>query len=63
MDNNDKAEDVLYTVKIENIVDKIIDDLTDRGGLGNEWDQIDEDIQAEIKEEWVNIIKDSLKAL
>lgn len=38
------------------IVDDIVEDLTDRKGLGNEWEEIDEDIQQEIKDNWKNII-------
>lgn len=37
-------------------VDKIIEDLEDRSGLGNEWDAIDEDIQKEIRKEWIAIV-------
>jgi hypothetical protein len=37
------------------IVDGIIADLKDRGGLGDEWDQIDEDTQQEIRETWIEI--------
>lgn len=33
-------------------VDKILDDLTDRKGLENAWDEIDDDIKADIKHEW-----------
>ena len=38
------------------IIDKIIEDLSYRKGLDNEWDQCDEDIQNEIKETWIDII-------
>ena len=34
----------------------ILKDLCDRSGLQNAWDEIDEDIQREIQEEWVSII-------
>ena len=40
----------------ELIVFKIIEDISDRSGLGAEWDCIDSDIQKEIKEKWVSII-------
>ncbi len=33
-------------------VEAIIDDLSGRKGIGDEWDQIDPDIQDEIIEEW-----------
>ncbi len=35
----------------------IVSDLSDRRGLGNEWDQIDKDIQDEIKEQWTRYIE------
>jgi hypothetical protein len=37
-------------------VERIIDDLTDRRGLREEWDEIDEDVQGEIMTVWVGII-------
>ena len=43
--------------KSEQIVDAIISDLTDRRGLRQEWEMIDEDIQEEIKETWISIVK------
>ncbi len=44
-------------VKPKKIVEAIIDDLSDRRGLGNEWEQIDEDVQKEIIDKWIGIIK------
>jgi hypothetical protein len=38
------------------IVEKIVEDITDRAGIGNEWEQIDEDIQKDIIDEWMVII-------
>ncbi len=35
---------------------EIIEDLTDRFGLKQEWDDIDEDIQDEIFDKWRQII-------
>ncbi|HEY6022481.1 MAG TPA: hypothetical protein VIY48_22245 [Candidatus Paceibacterota bacterium] len=43
------------------IVAEIIADLRDRRGLKHEWNQIDSDIQQEIKEEWIKIALDHLK--
>lgn len=34
------------------IVDKILEDIRHRKGLRHAWDEIDEDVQAEIKHEW-----------
>ena len=38
------------------IVDQIIMDLSDRGGIGSEWCQIDDDIRDEIRETWISIV-------
>ena len=40
------------------IVRKIIEDLTDRGGLQQAWEAIDEEIQDEIKSTWCDIVRD-----
>ncbi len=45
---------------IKNIVNDIIEDICDRKGLGNEWENIDEDIQEEIKEKWFKIVDKNL---
>jgi hypothetical protein len=39
------------------IVKKIIADLTDRRGLRQEWEGIDDDIQKEIIEKWTDIVE------
>jgi hypothetical protein len=41
----------------EGIVSEIIKDISDRRGLSHEWNSIDEDIQEEIKDSWMKIIK------
>ncbi len=41
----------------EKIVAGIERDFTDRRGLRQEWEQIDDDIQAEIREAWANIVR------
>jgi hypothetical protein len=38
----------------------ILQDFTDRRGLRQEWEQIDDDIQNEIIRTWVEIIKNNL---
>lgn len=38
----------------------IIRDISGRKGLGNEWEEIDEEIQKEIREKWTKIIGDAL---
>lgn len=45
----------------KNIVNAILDDISDRRGIGDEWDGIDEDIQDKIKEKWEEIINVILK--
>ena len=45
----------------EEIVKKIVKDLTGRGGLQNTWEDIDSDIQDDIKREWGYIIKEVLE--
>lgn len=47
--------------KIKFIVDEIIEDILNRSGLGDEWEQIDKDIQEEIKEKWCKIINETLE--
>lgn len=44
----------------EKIVFRIISDFTDRRGLRQEWENIDDDIQEEIIETWINIVKKEL---
>jgi len=41
------------------IVDALIADLSDRGGIGSEWWQIDSDIRDEIRETWISIVMQS----
>lgn len=38
------------------IVDALLDDMTDRRGLRQEWDNIDDDVQAEIRKTWIKIV-------
>ncbi len=40
----------------EKIVSKIEEDFTDRRGLRQEWDQIDDETKGEIREAWIEII-------
>ncbi len=46
--------------KEEQIVFEILSDFTDRRGLGQEWDNIDDDIQEEIIQEWIDIVKSKM---
>lgn len=38
------------------IVERIISDIEDRAGLGNEWGNINNETKKEIKEEWIAIV-------
>jgi hypothetical protein len=44
----------------ERIVTDIIDDLTNRRALRQAWDDIDEDIQQEIRDTWAVIVQREL---
>lgn len=44
----------------QNAVSKIIDDLSDRRGLKQEWDQIDDETKKGILEKWTEIIYEQL---
>jgi hypothetical protein len=44
------------TIAAKLAVEDIVKDLSDRKGLDNEWDQIDDDIKDEIKTHWIDII-------
>ena len=45
----------------EKVVDGIIADFTDRRGLRQEWEQIDDEIQNEIRDEWIGIAQERSK--
>lgn len=42
--------------KAYEIVDALIADLSDRGGIGSEWDAIDSEIRASIRETWAGVV-------
>lgn len=48
------------TTKEEKIVFTILSDLRDRNTLGNEFDMIDDEIQNEIIQTWIDIAKNNL---
>jgi len=39
-----------------NVVDEIIADLSDRGGLGDAWGECDFEIREEIRERWAALV-------
>jgi len=64
----DREKFICFLIKImenkeeiaKKIVDEIINDLSDRSGLGNEWDCIDSDIKNEIIGTWRGIVEKQL---
>jgi len=46
--------------RCEAAIDKIIADLSDRGGIGDEWDQIDDDIKELIRNKWIQILEEKI---
>ena len=49
----------LVTIEKE-IVFAILHDFTDRRGLRQEWEQIEEDIKEEMIQTWIDIVKSKL---
>lgn len=47
--------------KVKTAVKKIVDDIQERCGLGNEWELIDQLTQQEIKDEWFGILLKELE--
>lgn len=43
------------------IVNAIIKDFTDRRGLRQVWEEIDEDVRLEIKTEWIKIVQEEIE--
>ncbi len=43
------------------VVAEIVDDLYDRQGLGDEWDQITDDVRDEIIDTWRSIVAKALR--
>ena len=46
---------------VKNIVFQIVEDMSGRRGLGQEWDQIDNEIKEEIFEQWINIANETIQ--
>lgn len=42
---------------VNKIVEKIIDDMSDRRGLRQEWESIDDDVKREMEETWKTIVR------
>lgn len=51
---------VIADTRAKAIVERILNDLVDRSGFQNIWEECDEDIQNEIRCEWIKIITDVL---
>jgi len=43
------------------IIKRIEQDITDRCGIGNEWEAIDDESKKEIRDEWQQIIVDEIR--
>ncbi len=55
----ERLERSMEKIQAEKIVDGIIEDFTDRRGLRQEWEQIDEETQQEIRDTWIKIVLSS----
>jgi hypothetical protein len=44
----------------EEIVLSIVDEMTGRRGIGNSFEECDDDIQEEMLETWINIVNEKL---
>lgn len=47
--------------KAKRIVKAIVDDFTDRRGLRQEWEHIDDETQAEISATWTALVRKELE--
>jgi hypothetical protein len=46
-----------YDIELVNeAIDSLIKDISDRRGLRHEWEQIDDDVVVEIREKWFDIL-------
>ena len=53
---NMKVNNSFHTISIILAVNEILQDLQDRRGLRQAWEEIDIDVQNEIRDEWAKII-------
>jgi hypothetical protein len=44
----------------KNVVDLIIQDICNRSGLENAWEDIDDQIQSEIRQEWQALVESQI---
>ena len=54
---------MLQKTIINRCVKKIIEDIQDRRGIGDEWDDIDASIKKEIRKKWFEIIDENIDEL
>jgi len=45
---------------IKNITYDILNDVSSRNGIGDEWEQIDSDLQEDIIQKWIEIIGNNI---
>lgn len=55
MQIDQKKLTIIVNQASRNIVEAIVRDLTDRMGLGDEWEDIDSEVRKEIRAEWRTI--------
>jgi len=48
---------------VKKIVAGIVEDISDRRGIGNEFEQIDADIKAELITEWEEIVRNNFREM
>lgn len=56
----DKKEQHPKPTRAQRIVEAIEKDFSDRRGLRQEWDEIDDGIQNEIRDEWAELVQTEL---
>lgn len=50
-------DDINPSSNAKRVVFKIINDITDRRGIGNEFENIDDEIQEEIVDDWIKFVE------
>jgi hypothetical protein len=56
----DYIRDKKKTMPVYGVVEKLLDDLTDRRGIGDEFDNCDAEVQREIIDAMANIIEENV---
>lgn len=48
--------------KAEKIVDRLLRDLAGRAGIGDEWDQMDTEVQVGFRQDWITLVETCLNS-